>query len=93
MKIDRDEHPILMASDFSTLLDQLSELEMQALKEALEQWTEFDDVLIDKRFKKDDVLSMLQNTDMIEDEVENLKYKLKAWLKILEPAKPEKSKS
>jgi hypothetical protein len=81
MKIDREKYPILSKSDFDELLENLTELEMAALKESLEEWTEFDKVLVDKRFSETDLLSMANNVDMIQDEVRSLELKLKEWYK------------
>lgn len=80
MKINREEHPILTKTDFEQFLDQLTELEMKSLREAIEDWTEFD-TLFPPQFNESEVKALIRDIDSATMELESIEQTLQSWIK------------
>jgi hypothetical protein len=80
MKIDRKEHPILTRTDFEQFLDQLTELEMKSLREAIEDWSEFD-TMFPPQFNESEINSAISDVTSAIGELESVEQTLKSWIK------------
>ncbi len=89
MKINREEHPILIKSDFDSLLEQLTELEMLSLKEATDEYMTFNDVPDENEIKcliseLSNIINDLEGDDDFQQtlrELDTLKETLQTWIK------------